>query len=406
MRKGGNILIFINDSLGELDWIAPFIKSEEGDKFIFYIYLNGPGNSYAEKMKILSSYDLKKDNIFLLNTKFKLDSYLFKLDNFMNKALNKIKIYSYGMFTVFRSLLDVLRGSFGVLFKANQAIRFDFIFRDYNLKDSFVLSRYIKTNIHAKIIIFPHSIGIQKAHIECPRELVEKVKSDLWLENSRESNLVLGMREYQKIFYVTGSPTMGENYNKESLFDSSSKNILILTRICISDYGFTHSEGLAVFHELLLSFDKLGLRAIIKHHPRDERLNDWKEIQNKFLNTEEYSGSLNDIKVDLKACFSLFSSAPLYVLSRQVPVFEVSPYKKCVDYNRQMPFHFCGKSGFITHDFLELELYERILDLNNIVNVLEKEYLQEVSKKQFKRCVEIFPSGANKKIRARLEDMR
>ncbi len=400
-----NLLIFINDSLGELDWIAPFIQSEEAKMFNFYIYLNAPGKRYTDKKRIFDTYNLKRENVVLLNSDNSIELSLFKFDNIINKVLNRIKKYSYTLFVMTRKASDILRKVYGRLFKNRSRIKFDFIFRDYNLKDSFNLSRFEQSNPEAKVIVFPHAISIQKEHDQCPREPLKEVKADLWLENTIHSDIAKSSKQYRNIFFASGSPTLGENYSKVPLFDVTSKNVLILTRICIDEYGFGHEDGLNVFTEILEKLKSLNINAIVKHHPRDTRLGEWRKIQNHFTNVVEYEKSLNEIDIKLKACFTLFSSAPLFVLSRQVPVFEISPYKSCDNYNYQMPFHFCKNSALLTHDMLDLNLFKRVTDINDIKDELEGKNLTSTSIEQFSNCKKIFPGDANKKISKKLESM-
>jgi len=400
-----NILIYINDSLGELDWIAPFIKSDEGKKFNFYIFLNGPGKTYAEKIDILKVYDLVGGNIFILNKDTKLDRYLFNVDDFLNKILARIQKYSRGIFTIFRGFVDFFRYLISLLDRRDKEIKFQYIFRDYNLKESFILSSYIINNSQAKIVIYPHAVGLQKKHEDCPRKPVKKVKADLWLENSELADLVKESKEYKDVFFASGSPSLSENYDKKSLFNSESKNILIITRDCGKVYGFEYKEAFDAFEKILLKSKELGLNVVIKHHPRDKKTNQWRLIQNKFLNIKELQGSLNDIDMEYKACFTLFSTAGLYALSRHIPILEFSPYKAYKEYGNQMPFHFCAKDGLLTHDLLELNLFYKLLNIENFEQHMEASFLKELSIIQFNKCKAIFPINANYNITNKLIEM-
>lgn len=393
-----NILIYVNDSLGELDWIAPFIKSTEGKKFNFYIFLNGPGKTYTEKIDILNIYSLIDENIFILNKDTKIDRYLFKIDNFLNKVLARINKFSYRAFIFFRKLIDILRYVFSHIYKKEKKIKFQYIFRDYNLKDSFLLSLYINNNKNAKIVIYPHAVGLQRKHVDCPRNSVKKVKANLWLENSHLADLVKDSKYYGDIFFASGAPALSENYDKKSLFNIKSKKILVITRDCGKVYGFEYDDAFKAFEKIVVKSKKLGLIVVVKHHPRDKKIDKWREIQNKFSNIQELNGSLNNIEEEYKACFSLFSTASLFALSRQIPVFEFSPYKPCIEYGYKMPFHYCDKNGLLTHDLLDLKLFYRLSNIEDFEKSLKSEILQELSKKQFKICREIFSNNANRKI--------
>jgi len=397
-----NILIYINDSLGELDWIAPFIKSIEGKKFNFYIFLNGPGKTYTEKIDILKVYGLVGENIYTLNKDTKLDRYLFQIDNFLNKVLARVQKYSRTVFTILRSFVDIIRYFVASLDRREKEIKFQYIFRDYNLKESFTLSSYIVNNSKAKIVIYPHAVGLQKKHIDCPREPVKKVKADLWLENSNLSDLIKESKEYKDIFFASGSPSLSENYDKKSLFNSKSKNILIITRDCGKAFGFEYTEAFEVFKKILLKSKELSLNVIIKHHPRDRKIDQWRSIQSNFSNIKEFDGSLNDIEMDYKACFTLFSTAGLFALSRCIPIIEFSPYKSCKEYDYQMPVHYCNNDGLLTHDLLDLRLFYRLSNIENFEKSIEPFSLEALSNKQFNKCKTIFPSDANRNIANKL----
>ena len=392
-----NILIYINDSLGELDWIAPFIKSEEGKEFNFYIYLNGPGKTYQEKIDILRKYGLLSENIFSINSNSKKDFYLFTLDDFLNRVLGRIKLFSYALFLFMRKLFDLFRIFVATILSGNKTT-FNYIFRDYNLKNSFSLIHYIRMNENAKIIVFPHAVGLQRSHPSCPREPLKEVKADLWFENSDLSNIVKKSKIYKDIFIVTGVPAFDNNYKKKTLFSTNVKRVLIITRDCGMTFGFTYVDAFSIFDTLLQKLNQLGYEIKIKHHPRDRKLNEWRDIQSRYSKIEELEGSLNDIKDTYSACYTLFSTAPLFLLSRGVPVFEFSPYKNIEEYKEQLPMHYVDDENLLTHDLLNLELYKRLNKISKIEKYMSNEYLTKLAKKQYLKCQEIFPMGANKKI--------
>ena len=392
-----NILIYINDSLGELDWIAPFIKSEEAQGFNFYIFLNAPGKSNQEKLDILKRYGLNKKNIYSINSQSKKDYYIFKFDEFLNRLLGRIKLYSFRAFKAFRTFFDQIRFLSSYLLPS-PSVKFDYIFRDYNLKESFVLQQYIRLNKEAKSIVFPHAVGLQKIHPFCPREALKIVKCDLWLENSKLSDIAKNTDAYKDVFFASGVPAFDINYKLKSLFDVEVKKVLIITRDCGMTFGFNYEEAYVVFDSLLNHLEKMGYRIEIKHHPRDRKLKEWRSIQKKYQNIKEVDGSLGDINKTLSACFTLFSTAPLFLLSRRVPIFEFSPYQKYNLYKNKLPMHYSDDDGLLTHDLLSLKLYKKLDNFNKITEYMSKENLENLSLSQYKQCQEIFPTGANLNI--------
>lgn len=397
MKK--NVLIYINDSLGELDWIAPFLKSSYAKHFNFYIFLNGVGRSYEEKEGILKKYGLK--DIKLLNSKY--TRFAFLLDDFLNRVLGRVKLLSYNLFVFGRYVVDIFRKIVSYLIPSN-GVEFDFIFRDYNLKDSIYLINYIEKNKNAKVVIFPHAVGLQKFHKECPREPIKEVKSDLWLENSKESNMALKSDFYKNKFFASGVPAFDINYKKVSLFNVDVKRVLVITRDCGLAFGFSYEDAFKSFKIMLDKFVLLGYEVEVKHHPRDTRLSKWREIQQNYKNVKEVDFSLTELEKEYSVCFTLFSTAPLFLLSRSIPVIEFSPYKKYDDYKRSFAMHFRDKEGNLTHDLLFLELFKKI-ELDEIETILEKDSLKELSKSQFIRMKQIFPDEANKNIYTKLLEL-
>ncbi len=398
MRK--NILIYINDSLGELDWIAPFLKSSDAKHFNFYIFLNGVVKNDEDKEKILTKYGLK--DVQLLNSKD--TRFAFFIDDFLNRVLGRVKLLSYNLFVFSRYMVDSFRKVVSYLLPSSNGVEFDFIFRDYNLKDSIYLINYIEKNKNAKVVIFPHAVGLQKYHKECPREPIKKVKSDLWLENSFESDRVLRSNFYKNKFFVSGVPAFDLNYQKVSLFNVDVKRVLVITRDCGLAFGFSYEDAFKSFKIILDEFALLGYDVEVKHHPRDTRLSKWREIQQNYGNVKEVDFSLTELEKEYSVCFTLFSTAPLFLLSRSIPVIEFSPYKKYDDYKRSFAMHFRDKDGSLTHDLLFLELFKKI-ELDEIETILEKDSLKELSKSQFIKMKQVFPDEANKNIYTKLLEL-
>ena len=62
------ILVFINDSLGELDWIQLFILWGAQNGYTFHVYLNLTGKDETERLNIFEDYFKNSSNIYLLNS--------------------------------------------------------------------------------------------------------------------------------------------------------------------------------------------------------------------------------------------------------------------------------------------------------------------------------------------------
>jgi hypothetical protein len=398
MKK--NILIYINDSLGELDWIAPFMNSEYGNSFNFFIFLNGPGNSFIEKQKIIDNYNLLGNNIHILNQESKLEIIAFCLDDFLNKILGRVKIISYDLFKAFRYFFNTLRYICS-FFISNNSTNFDFIFRDYNLKDSIYLNYHLRKNKNAKIIIFPHAIGFQIENYLCPREPIRVIFADLWLDNSRYSN-IKNNKNYSNIFLASGPPSFDSENELPSLFDKNSKRVMIITRDCGSIFGFNYKDSLNELKHILSKLNNSGYQVFIKHHPRDKRLDAWRLLQKKYSNVIEIYDSLNNLDNKYCLCITLFSTAPFFLLNRKIPILEFSPYGA---YEHKMPFHYPNKNKEVTHDFIEMGMYKKLKHIKELDKNLKIKNLENLSKYQYKKFKKIFELDANKKIFNKLKNM-
>jgi len=402
-----NILVYINDSLGELDWIAPYMQSEEARDFCFYIYLNGPGSTYDEKIKILQRYGLGSvDNIHCVNRRTRLEPFLFQIDMFLNRVLGRIKLVSFHLFEMCRSTIDGVRWLLSRLPLVKSSVAFDVVFRDYNLKESFALSCFIRHSPQAKIVIYPHAVGLQRKHEMCPREPAKQVQADLWLENSDYSDIMKYDPYYQKIFFASGVPGFDINYKRPALFNIASKKAVIITRDCSMTFGFTYEMAMKAFDELLEKLGEQGYQAYIKHHPRDRELKRWRKIQQKYQHCYELEESLNTLTMEHAVCFTLFSTAPLFLLSRGVPVLEFSPYKQYDAYQQRFPMHYKNENGETTHDLLSLKLFDRIdVSTDDLSSCLEASSLKDLALRQYKVCQTVFPPGANQKITMKLQEI-
>ncbi|MDX2372573.1 hypothetical protein NJD71_00345 [Psychrobacter sp. PP-21] len=402
-------LVFIDSSEGELDWISPFVKYESKKGAEFYFYLDRLGRDYEEKSSILKKYGFDSSN--LING----DEIFDPFDIFIYKVVNKLSYIYSGRSKLSRifptdkkrnDFFHFLLRPYFFLKKPNQSNEkevFDGIFRDYNMTSSLALSYYLNINKKANVIVYPHAVGIQPKNEN--RVPPFKIKCDLWLENTKRS---LHAKEvYEKEFFVSGPPALS-NAIDNPLFDSESKNVLVLTRNWMEQYGYNFEDALVLFDKLLENLSHLGFKAIIKHHPRDESLERWRDIQSKYDHIEEFKGSLSDFDISLRVCLTLFSTAGIYVLAKGVPVIDFSPYKKLSEFNVTLPFHFASKdTEVVTHELPSLGIYKQEQNLEEIVNIVSDGLkLAHMSASQQKILYSNFPSRANQVISSKLKEIR
>jgi len=387
MRK--KVLIFIHKSLGELDWIAPFIKSKEAEVFDFSIYLNKMGDSYAEKKEIIGRYGLDKENVILLNNANYSKSF-YKL---IDKRLQKLK-KTTGFFKPLAKYLR-LRNAKELAYSED----FDFIFRDYQLRYVYELSCFLRVNRKAKVIVFPHAIAIPRINTQF---VVDKrppdVKIDLWIENSSKAYQLPDIRD---VFYVTGAPGLSSFYNLEGLFDPGSSNVLINTRNEFDLHGCTKEAALERFDQVLAFCEQKGLIAQIKHHPRDHELYLYRDIQKKYTCAVEYTGTLTNISMKFRACLSFFSTSGLFLTARKVPVFDITPYVPFSEFNLSA-LHYSDAEGRLTNDLMEIGVQERLIDLEDLFTM---GVLAELSEKQFSSLIKCFPANSNRLVASKLEEL-
>ena len=390
MLDNKSILIYVNNSLGELDWIGPFISSPEASRSHFYIYLKKVGRTHLDRVKVLQNYGLDLKNVTLLNN----SEHITPLYKVLYKILGAV-YKKTGRLSSFKRKLCT-----------NQALKlgyiqsFDFIFRDYNLKDSYELENFINLNQDAKIVIYPHAVGIQK--LTSGFEFKGRpriVNADLWLENTNLSTRHIPY--YGDIFYASGSPGLALGYEKKKLFSIKSKNVLIITRNNYSLYGSSRIEALKVFESALIFCQSKGLNVYIKHHPRDKKVEQYRKIQNTFNNVEEFQESLNNLSTNFRVCLSLFSTAGLFCTARGIPVLDITPYKDCESIDTPLPFHYCSSDkSFLTHDLIENNLQHRFESFEKLMSA---SYLEGLSVSQFNALKVNFPGHANLNIVRKLE---
>ncbi len=385
------ILVFIDSSLGELDWISPFLTSTYAQAFEITILFR----KNILTQQLIEDHALDANNIIPLNAndvflKNKLINILFRLAKSSQKRLNKFpRIYNY--INHFRAYLTKK-----IKTKIDISNKFDFIFRDFGLGKSGELLNILHSNQNAKVVVFPHAIGIWKLD-ELRKKNVQNIKIDLYLSNTSLSPNIL---ENDK-FFVSGVPAVEEIIkNNNRCFDFASSNILVLTRDNYGLYGCKRQAALEKFEEILSFCSQNNLNAFVKYHPRDKKTYEYREIQEKFSNVKEYMHSLINLDINFRACLSFYSTAGIFLTAKHIPVFDITPYEDCK--NATLLDHYCGDNGFYTHDLIEFGLQDKIPNLNIL---MDKKILNNYSNSQFKALKTYFPLNANQKIFEKLLEL-
>jgi len=382
-------LVFINDSLGELDWIAPFVNRASKENYNFLIYLNLPGKSALEKQDIYSQYFNDHNRIVFINSSVEIPSWLATVDRYLNSILRRISGKSYALFLMLRSLTDFLRKVVGRAMRFFYVIpNYDILMRDYNLKDSFALAVLSHSGEMSAICIFPHSTAIQSNKQNTAKRPPKRIKADLFLENTNLSTQF--SESYSSVFVACGSPQI-EEFIKDgkSLADFEVNSILFITRNCDPRFfGFSYERAGVVFKDALTWANNNNIHVFIKHHPRDSRLDYWRSIQSEFDNVTEVMTSLNSFSHPISFAFCFYTSACLLLTSRGVPVFDVSPYAGDV---KNLPFHYLDNDGDITHELIEYGMCGRVKILEDFFDRQCPGYFQEVAADQLQALLAHFP---------------
>lgn len=386
-----SIFVFIDTSLGELDWISPFLTSEYARNFKITIFFRK--NMLTQQL--IEDHLVDVDNITLLNAsdvffENKLINTFWRLTKSSQKRLNKFpRIFDY----INQVKLYLVKK---IKTKMNLNNKYDFIFRDVGLGSSKELLTILQYNQKAKVIVFPHAIGIWK--LDEPRiKNLQNNKFDLYLSNTSLSSRTLENNH----FFVSGIPAMDKIIkNNNKYFNCTSSNILILTRDYYERSGCTRKAALEKFEEILFFCFQNNFNVFVKHHPRDKNIYEYMDIQKKFSNVKEYTHSLVNLDLELRACLSFYTTAGIFLTARYIPVFDIMPYENCN--NKTLLEHYCGDNDIYTHDLIELGIQDKISNLNILIN---EELLNHYSNSQFKSMKKYFPFNANEEISKKLLEL-
>ena len=398
MNRKKCILIFINDSLGELDWIAPFIESSKNE-FDFKVFLYLPNKSKADRERVFREYFGEQSGVVFLNNIADIPLGARTLDRILNSFIRRIGIRSRRVSEALSASTNLVRRLLAALctLNFNRRLSFDLIFRDYNLKDSIGLALLMRlNNVDPKIIIFPHSTAILSNTPVTPKRPARNVPHDLFFENTRLSSKFLPV--FEGTYTVVASPSLDVMRDSSTPTDFRARSVIFVTRNCDPDFfGFTQVDALRVFEECLAWAEKEGIRVLCKHHPRDTRLSEWRSVQTRYHTAFEIVSSLNDFREPIDGVLSFYTSVGILFTCQGIPVFDVSPYK---GETTRLPFHYRDSSDEITHELIEHGLYARPNNSSEFNYLLDEQLLRSIGAAQKAATDDIFPRNACESINA------
>lgn len=368
-----NHLIYINDSTGELDWIAPYIKqlSMVGDDA--YVILALPRMSGRKKMDIFESYFLNSQ-VVRLSTNL-CDNLILKVEFFLERVVAKL-IKNPEKRILLNGAISVSLSYFASLKLPN----LDYLYLDYNLKEKAIFRKIKRTNRNAKIIIYPHSTAIMTNTRKTPKPKVATVDCDLFLESTEFNSRFY---DYQEKIRVVGSPTL-DIFRALPLRTLPKKTVLFLTRRNVSEFAMDEAETLKKF-KILINFCKKHDYAIhIKHHPRDTELYKWRELYVN-ANVEEIEYDITGLNNNYAAVFATYTSAVVLFAAKGIPTFDFTGYAGNTE---KLSYHYIDENQTITHELIELGITNHLV-LEECINfeVFSQHKLNAIGENQ-KRSVD------------------
>ena len=153
MQKKKFIVVLVNNSISELDWILPVLNSLKSNYFIFIYFKNYKIFSSLKSNDVLSKLLNKTTKFFFIENFYDLFFYkvLKKTLNFMNLNIFPIDFFERKIHDLNR-LKDLIKKKTNI-----NNIEIDFIFSDYGINSGWVkiITKY--NNTRPKIVHYPHS---------------------------------------------------------------------------------------------------------------------------------------------------------------------------------------------------------------------------------------------------------
>ena len=153
MQKKKFIVVLVNNSISELDWILPVLNSLKSNYFIFIYFKNYKIFSSLKSNDVLSKLLNKTTKFFFIENFYDLFFYkvLKKTLNFMNLNIFPIDFFERKIHDL-NGLKDLIKKKTNI-----NNIEIDFIFSDYGINSGWVkiITKY--NNTRPKIVHYPHS---------------------------------------------------------------------------------------------------------------------------------------------------------------------------------------------------------------------------------------------------------
>jgi len=336
MMKSTNILLIVNNSWGEVDWILPVMEVLKSCRDVkIWVYFSS--------MQILK--DVKEyEDLYSRLTKISVDIYtpwnIKRKLGFKRQFAELIKInrsHKLGYYRFIRKIGSIVRGRFHAMFNSSELLRLkvpesiDYLFHDYSGVD---FSSYYREFNSAQVVVFPHGTFLFNLLNSAFQQQIKrslsynKIKNDAFLLLGSPINIPY-FRELTglKNIVAVGYPKFESSWiNSFPIDDKKSKPTLLYLLIPKRKVS---GEGIfAKYIESVIEIARRNnMRLLIKKHPRQGE-SEIEEILENYPN-EDIEIARNSVLhtallSDITICFP--TSACMDAIAAGIPVIEYFDY--------------------------------------------------------------------------------
>ncbi|MDC3125769.1 hypothetical protein OA418_02910 [Candidatus Pelagibacter sp.] len=334
MQKKNFIVVLVNNSISELDWILPVINSLKSNYYIFIYFKNSKIFSSLKNNEVLYKLLNKTTKLYFIENFY--DLFFYKI---LKKTFNLINLNIFPIDFFERKIHDLNRLKDLIKKKADiNNIEIDFIFSDYGINSGWVkiITKY--NVIRPKIIHYPHSP--QSYYSKKKISTKYKLYGDILLVGREKDKSFFSNFINNKKIYSCGIPKYDLSWKrkilKNSKFDfdyNKIKKFNLVTFAYVSKFeNFTNKsyELSKQLKDVMNVFKKIKNTIVIfKIHPRKNSkqfLTILKEFdKRKWILSKTHLTKLSSISSSV-LCHPN-SAAGLDALSQNIPSIQLWPVK-------------------------------------------------------------------------------
>lgn len=368
---------YINDSTGELDWLAPYLREVAARHESTSVCTALPRLSKSAKQEVFQDYfngsevkhfALSDWSNSILRLEFFLERVIAKLIRTHKCKMRVNKVISYMLsYLIFQETPDI-----------------KLLYLDYNLKEKALFKMIKRNNSSAKVIVFPHSTALMTSTRNTPKPPPECIECALFLECTQYNSRFY---MYHDKISVVGSPTLDQFRSQECTVQKNN-SVLFLTRRNDAEFAMDEVGTLKRFKKLFEWCEAHNLEIHVKHHPRDTQLEKWRNLYGDSQ-VIEVKNNITKLDANYKAVFATYTSAVVLFAAKGIPTFDFTYYKGDTS---DLAYHYLDESNMITHELVELGIVKR-MDDEDFLNLekLSLEMLSSVGSLQKEIVDQLFP---------------